>query len=152
MNRAPQAIFIFDLDGTIANLDHRRHLVEGPGKKDWPGFFAACGEDKPVWPVIVTMQVLDRAGYRIEIWSGRKGETRVETETWLKAHHVPYHKLRMRPLNDFTHDDTLKEQWLKALAPEWRTRIVAVYDDRDKVVAMWRRNGLACFQVAEGNF
>jgi hypothetical protein len=30
--------------------------------------------------------------------------------------------------------------------------LMAVFDDRDKVVAMWRRNGVACFQVAEGNF
>jgi hypothetical protein len=52
-------------------------------------------------------------------------------------------------------DDELKEEWLDAydlpgLLP--RDEILCVYDDRDKVVKMWRRNGLPCFQVAEGNF
>jgi len=27
-----------------------------------------------------------------------------------------------------------------------------VFDDRDRVVKMWRENGIRCFQVAEGNF
>jgi len=27
-----------------------------------------------------------------------------------------------------------------------------VFDDRDKVVNMWRENGIPCLQVAPGNF
>ena len=34
-------LYIFDLDGTLALIDHRRHLVEGE-TKDWPAFFRAC--------------------------------------------------------------------------------------------------------------
>ena len=30
--------------------------------------------------------------------------------------------------------------------------VVAVFDDRDKVVKMWREIGLTCMQVAPGNF
>ena len=30
--------------------------------------------------------------------------------------------------------------------------IFAVFDDRQKVVDMWRNNGLNVFQVADGNF
>jgi hypothetical protein len=30
--------------------------------------------------------------------------------------------------------------------------VVAVFDDRDQVVRMWRSLGLTVFQVAEGNF
>lgn len=33
-----------------------------------------------------------------------------------------------------------------------RERIAMVFDDRDKVVAMWRRQGLTCLQVAPGDF
>ncbi|WP_435575134.1 hypothetical protein [Burkholderia plantarii] len=33
-----------------------------------------------------------------------------------------------------------------------RRRIVAVFDDRDSVVAMWRDAGVTCFQVAPGEF
>jgi hypothetical protein len=30
--------------------------------------------------------------------------------------------------------------------------VVAVYDDRQQVVDMWRAMGIDCFQVAPGNF
>jgi len=30
--------------------------------------------------------------------------------------------------------------------------ILCVFDDRDKVVKMWRENNIACFQVEYGNF
>lgn len=31
-------------------------------------------------------------------------------------------------------------------------RLVMTFDDRDRVVAMWRRNGVVCAQVAPGDF
>ena len=50
-------------------------------------------------------------------------------------------------------DDKLKQQWLDTLFPgDKKNDIVCVFDDRYKVVKMWRENGLDCFQVAEGNF
>ena len=58
----------------------------------------------------------------------------------------------MRPANDFTPDAQLKESWLHAMHPEDRARLVAVFEDRDRVVAMWRRNGVQCFQAAPGDF
>jgi 2-hydroxy-3-keto-5-methylthiopentenyl-1-phosphate phosphatase len=39
-------IVICDIDGTIANNDHRQHFLEG--KKDWDGFFSSLSEDKPI--------------------------------------------------------------------------------------------------------
>jgi hypothetical protein len=30
--------------------------------------------------------------------------------------------------------------------------IMCVFDDRDKVVKMWRENGISCFQVNYGDF
>ena len=32
------------------------------------------------------------------------------------------------------------------------TDVVCSFDDRDKVVQMWRDNGITCFQVNYGNF
>ncbi|WP_457852111.1 phosphatase domain-containing protein [Mycolicibacterium conceptionense] len=33
-----------------------------------------------------------------------------------------------------------------------RYTVAGIFDDRNRVVDMWRRLGLACFQVAEGDF
>jgi hypothetical protein len=50
-------------------------------------------------------------------------------------------------------DEILKENWLDDFANKvGKENIVGVFDDRQKVVDMWRKNGLTCFQVAEGNF
>jgi hypothetical protein len=33
---------VFDLDGTLASIEHRRHHLD---RKDWKAFFAACVDD-----------------------------------------------------------------------------------------------------------
>jgi hypothetical protein len=58
---------------------------------------------------------------------------------------------RMRPAADHQTDVELKRAWLAEAranggAPDM------VYDDRDSVVAMWRAEGVPCFQVAPGGF
>jgi len=58
----------------------------------------------------------------------------------------------MRRSGDFTPDDVLKKQWLDSMLPEDRERLVCVFDDRDRVVKMWRDNGVTCLQVAPGEF
>lgn len=151
-------LYIFDLDGTLALIDHRRHLVEGE-TKDWRAFFAACVLDAPNWPVISSMQALLRSGAEVWIWSGRSAEVMNETLQWLQT--VVFGpdgldpdevQLTMRREGDFTPDEELKAGWLDDLSQYDRRRLVAVFDDRDKVVAMWRSRGVACFQVAPGAF
>ena len=51
----------------------------------------------------------------------------------------------------FTPDDVLKKEWLDQETAAGH-EVMCVFDDRDKVVKMWRENGISCFQVAEGNF
>lgn len=148
---------IFDLDGTLADIKERRTLAtkEG-GKIDWPKFFDPnnISLDKPNTPVIESFKALQKAGYRMVIFSGRSDATREETEKWLSKYEITYDKLLMRAGTGesmFTPDDRLKEDWLNQEFPD-KNQILCVYDDRDKVVNMWRRNGIACFQVAPGDF
>ena len=158
-------LYIFDLDGTLALIDHRRHLVEGQAK-DWRAFFAACVDDRPNLPVIRTLQALRRGGAECWIWSGRSDEVRAQTVKWLCEHGcfgnpsgtLPWwpfgapERFRMRAAGDFTPDDQLKAKWLSEIEPPEFNRLTAVFDDRDKVVAMWRAAGVSCFQVAMGDF
>jgi hypothetical protein len=60
--------------------------------------------------------------------------------------------LTMRPAGDYTPDDVLKQRWLDAMLEEDRRRLIAVFEDRDRMVKMWRANGVPCFQVADGEF
>lgn len=138
---------IFDLDGTIADISHRTHFVRG-GNKDWESFFAACVNDRPNWPVVRALEAHRDAGHTVEIWSARSGIVRAETEAWLftEAAIHPKHLTRMRSAGDNTPDVVLKRYWLNQLHESERPDIV--YDDRQRVVDMWREEGIACFQVA----
>ena len=50
MNTTP--LYIFDLDGTLALIDHRRHFLDDQADpKRWQKFFAACVDDQPNEPV-----------------------------------------------------------------------------------------------------
>ena len=145
-----QHVYIFDLDGTISNPEHRRHLVRGE-HKDWAAFYKESASDPPVVGIIKTMQALRSSGAMIIIFSGRSEEVRHDTAAWLSNHGVPYDYLVMRPAGSRTPDDILKKGWYHGLPDDIRKRVVMVYDDRNKVVAMWRSLGLICAQVAPGD-
>lgn len=152
-------LYIFDLDGTLALIEHRRHYVERErGKQDWKSFYAACVEDMPNAPVIRVMESL-RLFADIWIFSGRSDEVREETIQWITKHtsflHCDFEDgkiLTMRMAGDYTPDDRLKQQWLNWMLVDDRRRLVATFDDRDRVVKMWRDAGITCFQVAPGEF
>ncbi|MBB4660019.1 HAD family hydrolase [Parvularcula dongshanensis] len=147
MTVGPSLLVVFDLDGTLADVEHRRHHVTG-GNRRWDAFFAAAKDDPPVAAVIAAFHAMKAAGHEVQVWSGRSDAVRADTEAWLERHGLQPDRLIMRRARDNTPDDVLKESWLDAAdrKPD------LVFDDRDKVVAMWRRRGVPCFQVAPGDF
>lgn len=144
-------LYIFDLDGTLALIEHRRGILDGDASDKWTRFYAACGEDEPNKPVVETLRQLS---FKAEIWifSGRSDEVREKTLAWLQKHRICFSFIAMRKEGDFTPDEVLKKRWLDLMLAEDRGRLVAVFDDRDKVVKMWRDAGVSCFQVAPGGF
>lgn len=135
--------YVFDLDGTLADLTHREHFLE---KKDWRGFFAAVDDDLPIWPVIHLLLELNMQN-QVEVWSGRSDECREATEAWLLRHLGFVPTLIMRTAGDHRPDDEVKRQFL-----HMSHRPDIIFDDRDRVVAMWRSLGITCLQVAPGDF
>ncbi len=153
-----RALYIFDLDGTLALLrKSRRMLLEDKADgQRWRKFYAACVTDLPNEPVIRTMNAL-RLFADVQIWSGRSSEVRAESVEWIANNTAlttaeVQEVFKMRNEGDYTPDHELKQSWLNELPPLDRGRLVATFDDRDQVVQMWRRNEVACFQVAPGDF
>ena len=139
---------IFDLDGTLADIRHRLHYIKDK-PKDWNSFYKACVEDKPIRSMIILFRMLDNHKYnRIEIWTGRSSIVRKETEEWLLNYKLFYNELRMRDGNNYVQDYILKEAWLK----KSKTIPDLVFEDRERVVEMWRSYGVQCCQVGDGNF
>jgi len=74
---------------------------------------------------------------------------REQTIDWLEAFNVPYNHLRVRAARDFTPGEELKQQWITEYD---LAMIMRVFDDRQKVMDIWKSLGLACFQVAPCDF
>lgn len=151
-------LYIFDLDGTLADIEHRKYLLD---QKDnplrWREFYALCGGDEPKLDVINTMERLKQSGADIYFFSGRSDEVRGLTVDWLTSNtsFTPEELetvLCMRENGDCTPDDDLKRSWYNNMLVVDRDRLVAVFDDRDRIVKMWREEGVTCYQVAPGNF
>lgn len=145
---------IVDLDGTLALNKHRSHFIDkSSGKKvDWSSYFEECDKDEPNKPVIEVIKALKSQGNTIHIFSARGDIVQSKTIHWLEKYEVPYDQLTMREMDSFTPDEELKKSWLLSYYPNYNEEILCVFDDRDKVVKMWRTMGLSCFQVAEGDF
>ena len=163
---------IFDLDGTLANIDTRRNMSLKPnGKLDWDIFAdpsSILNWDVPNVPVIKMAQLFKADGFRIVIFSGRNDRGFDATVQWLNNNHVPFDLLVMRPdkfkdkswpiadgnpaTSDmrFMPDEILKRKMLDTFVDI--NDVFLVVDDRDKVVKMWRDLGLNTFQVAPGDF
>ena len=153
---------IVDIDGTIADCNHRKHYISRDLKykdRDYRKFYASCFDDAPIIPVIELVKgLVDKLGYTPIFVSGRSDECRTLTLTWLKVH-LPFIKnkfnLFMRAAGDFRPDDIIKKelfenQVLNVVGDI--KKIEYVLDDRNRVVEMWRGLGLTVLQVADGNF
>lgn len=136
---------IFDIDGTLADLQHRLHLVTGP-VKDWPKFFDLCHADGVVEPTGIFLLALLSfdAGYTIVFVSGRPEQTRAATLEWFKKNlsYVPT-ELYMRKDGDHRQDAIVKKEILNRIRQYHD--VLFVVDDRPEVIEMWREEGIFVF-------
>lgn len=145
--------YLFDIDGTALNGEHRLHHIQ-KSPKDWKAYFAACKDDKPHRHICNLIGDLLRAGRVIIYASGRPETTREDTLNSLRAYADPYlitERLYMRAATDFRPDDIIKIEMLQKIRVDGFDPVMA-FDDRNRVVAAWRSAGIPCAQVADGDF
>jgi len=141
-------IIIFDIDGTIANCDHRRHFVSN-GNKDWDSFKLATKDDTPIQWVCDIARSFATAGHAVVFVSARNNSQRKVTLNQIKLWiGIDDPILFMRPDNDSTPDDLFKKRVLDVIQDQIGG-IDLVFDDRNRVVDMWRSNGIPVFQVVD---
>ncbi|MER5709163.1 MULTISPECIES: AAA family ATPase [unclassified Streptomyces] len=136
----PSAVMC-DIDGTLALRGDRG-----------PFDFKRCDLDLLNVSVRDALRAFRKAeSDRIVLLSGRSEDDRVMTEEWLARHGVPYDELWMRASGDGRGDDLVKAELFDAHVRH-RYAVRVSLDDRDRVVALWRRMGLPTWQVNYGNF
>jgi phosphoglycolate phosphatase-like HAD superfamily hydrolase len=142
---------IFDLDGTLADCEHRRGFIASK-PKNWKAFFEGMSLDPRIEPVVDVLLRFLRNMYdhnRIILCSGRPDNYRKATIEWLQKEYIPYNALYMRAEKDSRPDDIVKEELLAKMREDGYNPTIA-FDDRKKVCEMWVRNGLFVFDVAQG--
>ena len=142
---------IFDVDGTIADVEHRRHFVSQK-PADWKSFREQTKFDTPVeWVCDIAKRFIAQ-GDNVAFFSARNESERSITEKqiseWIGEGHQG---LFLRPDGDFRRDDEFKSD-LADKFEEVGCKIDIVFDDRNQVVEMWRNRGTTVVQVADGDF
>jgi predicted kinase len=152
---------VFDMDGTLTNLDHRRPIVmdvpEGE-KPDWDKFFSQCDKDTVRPDIMDRLRAAYLSGMEVVICSARPEEYREMTERWLELNgawtevngqKVPmYTRLIMRKRKDYRKDNIVKKEMLDHYLD--KTKIVKWYDDRPVVIRMLQENGVNVEDVGTG--
>jgi predicted kinase len=135
---------IVDIDGTLANSEHRKPY-------DWD----KVGDDKLiefVHQAVCHYKAYDEGFQEVIIVSGRDGGCYGITHDWLEKMEVPFSHLYMRAAGDKRKDSIVKKELFEAHI-RGKYYVDYVIDDRDQVVRMWRNElGLNVFQCNYGNF
>jgi hypothetical protein len=144
-------LIVFDIDGTLANIEHRLDYVRSK-PKNWAAFDAGIPNDKVNLPVAEAFHALKAIGHTIIFASGRNERTRSETELWLIRNGFwgIGRKLYMRKADDFRGDDIVKREMLDQIIADFGKKPDMVFDDRPRVVRMWRDAGIFVFNVYQG--
>lgn len=138
-----------DIDGTVADIEHRLHFVNKE-PKDWKGFFGAMEEDKPREVVVKLLREYIEQGHGIIFVSARPEQYRDKTEKWLMNNVSEFFfTLLMRRANDKRPDTEVKQDILDTYFTD-RSKIFRVIDDRPSVIRMWKSNGLEVIDVGKG--
>jgi HAD superfamily, subfamily IIIB (Acid phosphatase) len=152
-------VIVFDIDGTIANTEHRKHWVSSK-PKNWAAWNAGMANDTPHTDIKFIMDMFRFANVNhpdhedeiaIVLCSGRGEENRDVTEKWLRDNDFYWDKLYMRAEKDYRKDSIVKVELLDQIRKDWGPPFLW-FDDRSSVVQAIRAQGVRVLQVAEGDF
>lgn len=135
--------YIFDIDGTLAKMDGRS-----------PYDYSKVHTDKQNESIVRIFQSLrnnncDSCDYIIV--SGRTDDCKDVTIKWLTDNKIYFDDILMRKAGDTRNDSIVKKEIFDNNLKD-KYNVLAVFDDRNRVVDMWRSLGLTCLQVDYGNF
>jgi hypothetical protein len=143
-------IVVFDIDGTLANVDHRRQFVASR-PKNWAAWNAGMKNDTVNEDIAFILDTFWEKGNTIILCSGRGEETREVTEQWLKDQELCFTKLFMRKAKDYRKDSIVKVELLQQIREQFGEPFLW-FDDRTQVVDAIRAEGVRVLQVAPGDF
>jgi phosphoglycolate phosphatase-like HAD superfamily hydrolase len=153
-------LVIFDLDGTLADCSHRLHwilpqppidpIIGKKVKRRFDKFEQDIPNDIPIQSVVnIYKRFIADPDVIVVLLSGRNESARDDTTKWLTKWNLDgYAQLYMKASGGSYVPDT--EQKLKLanqIEKDWGQSIDMVFEDRARVVEMWKKRGTFVLNV-----
>lgn len=152
--------YIFDVDGTLANIDSITHYIvkdqsKDPDnfKKDFVSFHNESINVPPHHEVVDMLWDAVNKGFDIIIVTARREDWRAHTAYWLKTKAcVPHDVMFMRGLTDYRSDYEIKKDILEHINKFWH--VVHAVDDNPNIITLWEENGIPTTKIGtwDGNY
>lgn len=143
-------VIVFDIDGTLANIEHRRGFVASK-PKNFKAFVAAIPLDTPYEDIVFLAKTFYELGHTVLLCSGRGEEEREVTVKQMENFGVKFAKLFMRKSKDYRKDSLVKVDLLVEIRAEFGEPTLW-FDDRQQVVDAIRAQGIKVLQCEPGDF
>lgn len=133
--------WIFDIDGTLADVSPFLHLLHAGPNRNYDAFHTEANEHAlpHSWVVSLAHELAETPNTDIIVVTGRPARFAEGTQAWLQRHLTgirfigPLH----RPEGDFRPDVAVKSDIIRYVVSTGY-RIVGAVDDRPPVLAFWR--------------
>jgi uncharacterized HAD superfamily protein len=142
--------YIFDVDGTLANVDPYLHLVRG-SNRDYDAFHKASIDALPNIEVVEMLNDAVADKFAVLIVTSRKEKYRGLTSLWLERNNLRSHALFMRADDDNRPDYEAKKDMLDKITEHWD--VFHAVDDNPNVIRLWEDNGIPTTKIGtwDGN-
>jgi phosphoglycolate phosphatase-like HAD superfamily hydrolase len=145
------SVVVFDIDGTIANNDHRKHYLN-KSPKDWYRYNEGMLGDGVYHDIVHLMSQLSYNN-KVILCTGREEVFAPVVWSWLQKNNLTeyVYDLYMRPTKDYRSDAIVKVELLEKITHDY-ARPWMWFDDRQQVVDAIRAQGIRVLQVQPGDF
>jgi hypothetical protein len=144
-------MIIFDIDGVLADSNWRTKKYLNEKNIDWQSYFDDAIYDLPIQSGILIAKAFINFLPQTEILflTGRIETVRNETLAWLSEQlQIDKSKidLTMRETGNYIESVKFKEEVGREIGFK---NIDLVFEDNPKIVSMWRKHGVPCYQTCE---
>jgi hypothetical protein len=144
------ASVLVDIDGVLSDATGRQHFLEEEPKRNWRGFFDACGDDPVIAEVACLIELLDR-DLHVVLLTGRPVRVQPQTLAWLERYNVRWDLLIMRNAGDYAAAREFKRGTVGELRDHGFDLRLAFEDDR-RNLEMFHEEGLPCVYIHSGYY
>ena len=138
---------VFDVDGVLANAEHRQHLITGY-RHDWMAFFDHCGKDGLIVETATLAALLDPS-LQVILLTARPSRVEDITVEWMTRHGVRWDLLIMREYGDYSYARDFKQYTVHELRA-YGFELDLAFEDDPRNQMMFEREGIPCVYIHSG--